>query len=331
MPHRSLSFDRYSDMVVDATVSFLLTGPSICCWSVGHCALGPIILQFGTEGGAKVLHGISRTDALSFILQDTQVADRMIFDGQTLQPEDFVVLPPGSNFTFASQGSHRWMSATMPVGFFGAYAARTGKSEVANTVREKRVISPPRQSLELFISNAASAAAFARDVPRPTLDGRAADVASDLLAALIDAIDCANRANAIPAHHSRSTNKIMTRALEYVRSQKWGGLQVTDMADAADVTSRTLLRMFRQQLAMGPASYLKLRQLNIVRRELRGRHAPSKKITEIMGEHGVTEFGRFASEYRALFRERPSDTLARSRELLERRQAQAETDHGTFD
>jgi hypothetical protein len=32
-----------------------------------------------------------------------------------------------------------------------------------------------------------------------------------------------------------------------------------------------------------------------------------------MSEYGVTEFGRFASEYKALFGERPSETVARSR------------------
>jgi AraC-like DNA-binding protein len=318
MPLRSLSFDQYSDMVVDAAVNFLLTGPSIGSWSVGHCAFGPIILQFGTEGGSKVLHGISRSDALSFVLQDTQIADRMIFDGETIQPQDFVVLPPGSNFTFASQGSHRWMSATMPVEFFAAHVARTGRSEVVDIVTQKRIVSPPQRLLELFLSSAASAAAFAREVRTPLLDGRAAGVASDLLTALIDAIGGTGRAIAVPTQHSRSTNNTVTRALEYVRGQKWGGLQVTDMADAAEVTSRTLLRVFRQQLDLGPASYLKLRQLNIVRRELRGKHAPVRKITDIMGEQGVTEFGRFASEYRALFRERPSDTLARSRLELER-------------
>jgi transcriptional regulator GlxA family with amidase domain len=105
----------------------------------------------------------------------------------------------------------------------------------------------------------------------------------------------------------------VAKALKYARGQKWGGLQVADLALAADVTSRTLLRTFRQQLGVGPASYLKLRQLNMVRRALRGKCVPSSKVTNIMSEHGVTEFGRFASEYKALFGERPSETVARSR------------------
>ena len=313
MPSLSVSFDQYSDMVVDATVNFILTGPTRGSWSVGHCALGPINLQFGSEGGSKVLHGISRPDAVSFVLQDKQIADRMIFDGQIIQPEDFVILPPGSNFTFASEGSHRWMSATMPVALFDTYAGEIGRSYVGDIVKEKRIVSPLQQSLDFFISNAVSSAEFARTTPASTLDGPARRVVSALLSALIDTIAGANRTVVVPTSNSRSTDDTMTRVLEYVRGQRWGGLQVANLALTADVTSRTLLRMFRQQLGMGPASYLKRRQLNIVRRALRGKLAVSARITDVMGEHGVTEFGRFASEYKALFGERPSDTAARSR------------------
>ena len=65
-----LSFDESSDMVIGATVNLLLTGPSQAPWSVGHCKLGSIVLQFGVEGGSKILHGVSRRDALSFVFQD---------------------------------------------------------------------------------------------------------------------------------------------------------------------------------------------------------------------------------------------------------------------
>jgi len=117
----------------------------------------------------------------------------------------------------------------------------------------------------------------------------------------------------LPVEKSRLSGDTVTKALKYARGQKWEGLQVANLALAADVTSRTLLRTFRQQLGIGPASYLKLRQLNMVRRALREKCDPSSNVTNIMSEHGVTEFGRFASEYKALFGERPSETVARSR------------------
>jgi hypothetical protein len=53
-----------------------------------------------------------------------------------------------------------------------------------------------------------------------------------------------------------------------------------------------------------------LRQLNLVRRALNAPEASS--ATDIMAGLGVTEFGRFANEYKRLFDELPSETLRRS-------------------
>lgn len=322
IPLHTLSFDDFSDMVMEATVNFLLTGRSLGPWSVWHCVLDPIVLQFGAEGGSKILHGLSRPDALTFILQDRQISDHLIFDGQVIQSEDFAVLPPGTEFTFATTGSHRWISVTMPVGLFEAHAAAIGRNDLARIGEEKRVISPPKQLLDGFTACAASTAALVRNAEMSAMDRTGRDLMSRLLTALSAAIAGSHKEVSLPTKKSRSTSIAMTKALEYVRGQQWGGTTVDDLALAADVTSRTLLRMFRQQLGMGPASYLKMRQLNIVRRALRGKLGSSSKITHIMSEHGVTEFGRFASEYKALFGERPSDTVARSRVQIERRMPQ---------
>ncbi|MGX1104318.1 MULTISPECIES: helix-turn-helix domain-containing protein [Bradyrhizobium] len=306
----SLSFDEYSDMVIGATGNFLLTGPSQAPWSVDHCKLGSIVLQFGLEGGSKILHGVSCPDALSFIVQDEQIADCLIFDGQILRPHDFVVLPPGSDFTFASCGIHRWMSISMPVGLFETFVVRTGRNHLTRLKKAKCVISSPKQFLNCLTEATASTAALVRKEQTSTLHGLSI---ARLLNALIGAIADLDNEMCLPTEKSRLSSDTVTKALEHAHGQKWGGLQVADLALAADVTSRTLLRTFRQQLGVGPASYLKLRQLNMVRRSLRGKCGPSSKVTNIMSEHGVTEFGRFASEYRALFGERPSETVARSR------------------
>ena len=310
LPLHSLSFDEYSDMVIGATVNFLLAGPSQAPWSVDHCKLGSIVLQFGLEGGSKILHGISSPDALSFILQDEKIADRLIFDGQILQPQDFVVLPPGSAFTFASCGIHRWMSISMPVGLFESFATKTARKHLAWIEKEKRVISPPEQLLKCLTAAAASIAVLMREKQTSTLHGFGI---TSILSALIAAIADSDSEICPPTEKSRLSSDTVTKALMYARGQKWEGLQVANLALAADITSRTLLRTFRQQLGVGPASYLKLRQLNTVRRALRGKCELSGKVTNIMSEYGVSEFGRFASEYKALFGERPSETVARSR------------------
>ena len=104
----------------------------------------------------------------------------------------------------------------------------------------------------------------------------------------------------------------MHRALEYVRRHDQEALRVTDIANAAKVTERSLHRAFKQQLGIGTARYLKVRKLNMIRRKLCAVDPPLNTLTKFLMQHGVGEFGRFASEYRAIFGEKPSDTLRRS-------------------
>lgn len=198
----------------------------------------------------------------------------------------------------------------MPVGLFETFVVRTGRNHLTRLKKAKCVISSPKQFLNCLTEATASTAALVRKEQTSTLHGLSI---ARLLNALIGAIADLDNEMCLPTEKSRLSSDTVTKALEHAHGQKWGGLQVADLALAADVTSRTLLRTFRQQLGVGPASYLKLRQLNMVRRSLRGKCGPSSKVTNIMSEHGVTEFGRFASEYRALFGERPSETVARSR------------------
>src|SRR5262249_37899680 len=155
--------------------------------------------------------GVSRPDVVSFVLQDKQTADLMIFDGQILEPLEFAVLPPGSNFTIASEGSHRWMSATMPVALFAQQAAKTGQGDVARIVNEKRLVSPPQGLPDISLANAAGAAEFARETQASTIEtGPAAGIVSDLLTALTDVISGANRTFVVPTDGSRSTDRTVT-------------------------------------------------------------------------------------------------------------------------
>ncbi len=198
----------------------------------------------------------------------------------------------------------------MPVGLFETFAFETGRKHLARVGKEKCVISLPEQLLRCLTAAAASTAVLIREKQTLTLHGSSI---ARLLNVLITAIAGLDREMCLPTEKTRLSGDTVTKALKYARGQKWEGLHVANLALAADVTSRTLLRTFRQQLGVGPASYLKLRQLNMVRRALRGKSDPSGKVTNIMSEHGVSEFGRFASEYKALFGERPSETVARSR------------------
>src|SRR5208282_3524694 len=311
VPVRSVSFDEYADNVREADLEYLMTGPSRGPWKVGYCQVNSIVLQYGVEGGSKILHGKSRSDALIFIVPHTKFADRVIFDGQEIRPYTFAVLPPSSHFTAATFGFNHWISISVPNGLFGEVAEQIGRSDLNWIEREKCLISTSRKLVDCLATEATNiVAAFANSAPL-TQNRQRQGVEHALLHSLLAAISGRHDKTSLSEDNTKSSNKIMSRALEYVHCHKWQALRVNDIAHAAEVTERTLHRSFEQQLGIGPSRYLKLRQLNIVRRALRGKLGISLPITAIMAEHGVTEFGRFAGEYRTLFGESPSETRQR--------------------
>jgi AraC family ethanolamine operon transcriptional activator len=85
---------------------------------------------------------------------------------------------------------------------------------------------------------------------------------------------------------------------------------IPDLCGIAGVSERTLEYAFREQLGMSPVRYLKVRRLNRVRRDLLDPEPGPTSVTETALRWGFFDLGRFAGEYRSLFGELPSGTLA---------------------
>lgn len=77
------------------------------------------------------------------------------------------------------------------------------------------------------------------------------------------------------------------------------------------VSRRTLERAFGEALDMSPAGYFRIRALTAVRRALLDAEPRPGVIARLAVDQGFWHLGRFAQSYRALFGERPVDTLRR--------------------
>jgi transcriptional regulator GlxA family with amidase domain len=79
------------------------------------------------------------------------------------------------------------------------------------------------------------------------------------------------------------------------------------------VSERTLRICCQEQLGMGPKRYLLMRRMRLAREALFANSPTDTTVTEIATRYGFWQFGRFAREYKLLFGELPSATLARLR------------------
>jgi AraC family ethanolamine operon transcriptional activator len=78
------------------------------------------------------------------------------------------------------------------------------------------------------------------------------------------------------------------------------------------ISRRTLERAFHDLLGVSPANHLRMRSLNAVREALLHCRPEPGIVTRIAIDNGFWHLGRFSLSYRALFGERPIDTLRRS-------------------
>lgn len=87
---------------------------------------------------------------------------------------------------------------------------------------------------------------------------------------------------------------------------------VEDLAAVVDLSTRSIQIAFRRLRGCTPMQF-------VLRRRLERAHAllhtptPETTVTHVALECGFSQFGRFAVQYRALFGEKPSQTLGRTR------------------
>lgn len=129
--------------------------------------------------------------------------------------------------------------------------------------------------------------------------------------------DCFFVAESAAARLEGSTRKrvpigrrIVRCAVELVNAHPEELFNSLQLATAASVSVRQLQKAFLDFTGVTPSAWLKLRRLNAARRDLASAH-PRLTVAEVAMRWGFWHLGRFSREYRQLFQELPSQTVAR--------------------
>lgn len=104
---------------------------------------------------------------------------------------------------------------------------------------------------------------------------------------------------------------VIARVLRFV--DRHGGRlpSLGALCAAAGVSERTLRSKFTAAFGVAPNRYLRARRLQVIRAALAVADPRSETVSAIARRFGYSDAGRMAAEYRALFGEYPSATLAR--------------------
>jgi AraC family ethanolamine operon transcriptional activator len=85
---------------------------------------------------------------------------------------------------------------------------------------------------------------------------------------------------------------------------------IKDLCQIVNTSERTLRRAFWERYGISPLCYVKSLRLNNVRKELYRSNSKTTKVVDIANRWGFWHMGQFAFDYRQLFGELPSETLA---------------------
>ena len=100
-------------------------------------------------------------------------------------------------------------------------------------------------------------------------------------------------------------------ALDFIVESNRPVTSVQGLCSIAHVSERTLEYAFRERFGQSPKAFTLTHRLNNVRKMLTHADPDINRINKIAGHHGFFHMGQFATDYKRLFGEQPSETLNR--------------------
>lgn len=311
--HIQLSdFNSYAAELHRMDIMVMLAGSEQADWHIDRYSLDGMTLQHEREGAPNVWMGVMPKDVIGLRMKTSAGPEPARANGRAIAPGDIVVIPPGSPFLLSSGAAGDWISVFLKTD--SARISGTPLVEYANDPLGAGV--SVVSTVPIVISRVVELATRIREAADQA-EASHASCAAELEQPLIDLLAVAARRRKdgrprLPGRSRARPEKIVLRALEFVRMQSKTRPTVHTLCEAISASDRTLRRAFHFFLGMGPASFLKVYQLNYVRRTMLSEASLSLTVTRLLAACSVREFGRFAGEYKALFGELPSQTRKRS-------------------
>jgi AraC family ethanolamine operon transcriptional activator len=136
-------------------------------------------------------------------------------------------------------------------------------------------------------------------------------VPEDLIPLVVEALTQASGQRGEP-QRPPARIELVKLAQRWMRENPRQPISLDALCRQVHVGRRSLIQGFRDHMGMGPMAFLKLQRLHGVRRQLLAAHPGDATIQRLAADWGFLNPGHFARDYRLLFGEVPSETLARS-------------------
>ena len=301
------SFEAFFDTIRHTVdLRAMLLGPEQGHWLLTHSILKNVSVQWGQATGKAVVEGTSMLGGPTIFLQTGGVP---AFSGNGRRFDDcsLMVVGPGKEFCLAADASsRRWCSVHIAGGDLVS-ANGDGTSADGST---HGVLTLPSYQIGRFRSVIEQLDESVQQAPAAFESAAAQGAAHQKLVREIrNVLARPHQVGRRVGRHTVPRGPIIRTSMDFFDQHDGEYISVEQLANSAGVSERTLREAFQQYFGMPPVQYLNLRILNQVRRALKTANPLVASVTEVATRFGIWQFGRFARDYRFLFRELPSETL----------------------
>jgi AraC family transcriptional regulator, ethanolamine operon transcriptional activator len=130
--------------------------------------------------------------------------------------------------------------------------------------------------------------------------------------------------------NSARSLQVFRRAREYIHHGLADGISIVNLCRETGVSRRSLECVFQSVIGISPVNYIRVLQLNLIRRDLMSDASAGASIGVIAARHGVWHWSRFSQYYGTLFGELPSETRRRNAKSAANRRPFTDSDGNQF-
>jgi len=240
----------------------------------------------------------------------TRPGPNMMRYGRECPYDSLTRLNSAHGYFLHSPGPASYGTVSVPLDEITALAPAPNKRAPTSS-EDYMILTPASSAIGRLRRLHGAACDLAGDAPAVLAQPEAArGLEQALIEAVIHCLDSGERQEDRAAQRQHAA--IMRRFHRVVEEHLGEPLYISELCREVGASERTLNVCCHEHLGMGPKHFLLLRRMHMVRRALSEANAGETTITDIATRYGFWQFGRLAVEYKALFGEAPSATLARS-------------------
>jgi AraC family ethanolamine operon transcriptional activator len=233
--------------------------------------------------------------------------DKGIFQGKSLGVGDAAMISPESEAFYRTPADLRMMIATIPVARLERAITSATDDGSYQLSAETRVITLPENTIS-SLSRRMNRALEMTETTTDQVNIFLQELEQDVVTALSLALTNPEQPER-GARGRRNRLRCLKRARDFIEANLASPLGLETISQTTGASQRTLEIAFREILNITVVQYIKNRRLLAIKRLFLDPKFNTTSVSALARAHGFNHMGHFASDYRALFDEYPSDTL----------------------